>query len=75
MTPLTKSDLANINTEIKASNYIHNSDMKSMNDYIYGMDRHISDMIEKLHGTSVKTNKKDDKITELSPKKSEIIQN
>ena len=49
--------------------------MKSMNDYIYGMDRHISDMIEKLHGTSVNTNKKDDKITELSPKKSEIIQN
>ena len=75
MTPLTKSDLANINTEIKDSNYIHNSDMKSMNDYIYGMDRHISDMIEKLHGTSVNTNKKDDKITELSPKKSEIIQN
>ena len=75
MTPLTKSDLANINTEIKDSNYIHNSDMKSMNDYIYGMDRHISDMIEKLHGTSFKTNKKDDKITELSPKKSEIIQN
>ena len=49
--------------------------MNSMKDHISGMNNYISDMLAKLNGTSVKTNKKDDKITELSFKKSEIVQN
>ena len=49
--------------------------MNSMKDHISGMNNYISDMLAKLNGTSVKTNEKDDKITELSFKKSEIIKN
>ena len=58
---LKQSDLDNMHTDIKASNDKHHSEIKSTN-------KQISAMIATLTDTSVKTNKQEEKLTELSSK-------
>ena len=65
---LTKSDLENIHTEIKAFNDKHPSDMKSMNNHISDMNDLVSAMLAKHTGRSYKKDKKEEKITEISSK-------
>ena len=58
---LTKSDLNNTHTYIKASNNKHHSETRAMNE-------HIPAMFAELTHTSIKTNKQEEKLTDISYK-------
>ena len=58
---LSKYDLDNIQNDIKSMTDKNNSDMKALNN-------HNSPMLEKLTDTSSKTDKKEEKLTEISSK-------
>ena len=58
-----KSDLENIQNDIKYMSDKHNSDMKSLNEHIYAM-------LEKYTDTSSKTENQEEQLTDISYKQS-----
>ena len=60
---LTKSDLNNIQNDIKDMTNKYHFDIKAINDHITATNDHISDMFEIFTGTSYNKDKQEEQVT------------